>query len=662
MAVIHALCQSPDAQVVPPLITILSGSNLQVCEEAVIALSYLGEIALPGLIAALGVEQETIATPRVRRALLGMVPFPGEQLIAALADASEAQAEQIVTVLLTKGSDAAQILVTHLTHHDEDVQGYVRQTLTRMEGHVVVPALMEVIHHPSLRPAVEELLQLYKEEAVPQLVGLLGNPERGEAAASILLELGPMVLPSLVPGLDNPNSVAKERAQHILVDLVRRSPDVLSQVMRLFTLPLPPRAYEALLDVLTGELADVSISALLEGLENVYLIEGVSDAFVRLVQKKNSHSDNALQSLFVALDMEERRQGAKIVLVNTGENAVPGLINLIADPNQSLAQAAQEILRDFGIVAFPAIWAASNDLSNRPRREAALSTFRSMPTIEIKDGLIEHLLSDELEGISMALGLLLERIASEAILPRSDQQMIRALLEHLQTQNDSYATRRIIALLLLVGGSDVANQIAWGLYHYHDRPEHQQQLTQAFLLLGDVAEEVLLEMLHYRSTPPELLGEVVGVLGMMTPHQEVYEYTKAIGNPGIPIYQTNMTYPERQAVALRALGGLLAGGHLDSTTLQTRLAHSLYGSPEHELYSILLGKPYGPLITKLENDLRTAQYEHEKDRRQLVIQLAMMKHEQEQLKEEVHQLEAEKEQLEIANRRLQERLRQESQA
>ena len=257
-----------------------------------------------------------------------------------------------------------------------------------------------------------------------------------------------------------------------------------------------------------------------------------------------------------------------------------------------------------------------------------------MPTIEIKDGLIEHLLSDKLESISMALGLLLERIASEAMLPRADQEMIRALLEHVQTQSEEryFATRRIIALLLLVGGSDVANHIAWGLYHYYNQPGHQEQLTQTFLLLGKEAEEVLLEMMHYHATPPELLAEVVGILGMMVPHQDVYEYAKAIGYPGLPMFQTSMTYPERLAVALRALGGLLAGGHLNSSTLQDRQASSLYGSPEHELYSILLGKPYGPLITKLENDLRSAEYEYEKARRQLAIQLTLMQREKEEWK------------------------------
>ena len=169
-------------------------------------------------------------------------------------------------------------------------------------------------------------------------------------------------------------------------------------------------------------------------------------------------------------------------------------------------------------------------------------------------------------------------------------------------------------------------------------------------------------MMHYRATPAELLAEVVGILGMMVPHQDVYEYAKAIGYPGLPMFQTSMTYPERLAVALRALGGLLAGGHLNSSTLQDRQASSLYGSPEHELYSILLGKPYGPLITKLENDLRSAEYEYEKARRQLAIQLTLMQREKEELEEEIRQLEAKNQQLETTIRRLQDMLRQVPQA
>lgn len=652
MTLVHALGQYPDARVVPLLIAALASSYVQVYEEAVNALSSLGQVALPELIAALDVEEETLATPRVRRALLGMIPFPGEQLIAALAVGSEAQAEQIMAVLLAKGSEAAPVLVTSLVHPDERVQGYARRILTRMEGRIVVPALLEVLHYPTLRPAVEELLHRYSQEAIPPLVHLLGDPERGDVAAAILLDLGPAVLPSLVPGLDDANGAAQARARSIIVNLVHDDPDVLSHVVHLFSSPLPQRAREELLAVLTNELAEVSIPVLLAGLEDVYLLEGVSEAFARLIQKHSAQSDSALNGLFAALRIAERQRGARIVLANAGGEAVPSLINLIADSDQVLAQAARDILRDIGVAAFPAIWAASSDVSNRARREAALNTFRRMPSVEIKDGLVEHLMGDKLEDISMALGLLLERIADEASLPRANQEMIQALLEHVQTQGEERTTRRIIALLLLVGGSGVASHMAWGLYHYHEHPGHQEQLTQAFLLLGKEAEAVLLEMLRYRTASPQLLAEVVGVLGMMTPHPDVYEYVRGISTAAPSIYQTSMTPAERQAVALRALGGLLVGGHLSSSTLQSRLMSSLYGSAEHELYSVLLGKPYGPAITKLENDLRTAQYEYEKDRRQLVLQLGVLEHQKEVLEEENQQLEAQYQQLEATNRRL----------
>jgi len=272
--------------------------------------------------------------------------------------------------------------------------------------------------------------------------------------------------------------------------------------------------------------------------------------------------------------------------------------------------------------------------------------------MEIKDGLIGYLAGDEPQDISMSLGLLLERISGEAALSRQDQEMMRALLEYVQTQADERATQRIIALLLLVGGSDVASYIAWGLYHYADRPNHQERLVRMLLLLGEEAEETLLEMLRYRDTPAELLAEVVSVLGMMTPDQEVYEYARTIGNPASSIYQVDVAYPERQAIALRALGGLLAGGHLNSSTLQRRQASSLYGSTEHELYSVLLGKPYGPLITRLENEIRAAQYEHGKEKRELTIHMSLLERAKEELEEEYRELEERNLQLEAMNRRL----------
>src|SRR5262249_29242857 len=178
---------------------------------AVNALSSLGEMALDNLIAALDVDQETQVAVRVRRGIIGMVPFPGERLIEMLALVSDSPALPIMEIIFAKGSDAAQILVTYLAHPDQRVQEYLRHTLTRMEGHVAVPALLEVLHHPVLQPVVNELLHTYPQEAISQLVNLLGESERGDAAATLLAAFGVEALPALVSGWDDPSSIAQER-------------------------------------------------------------------------------------------------------------------------------------------------------------------------------------------------------------------------------------------------------------------------------------------------------------------------------------------------------------------------------------------------------------------------------------------------------------------
>src|SRR5258707_9334708 len=90
VAVVHALGQFPDERVVAPLLEMLVSTDALIYEGAINALSYLEDVALDGLIAALDVEPaEDSASAagrreierkmtRVQRALLGMANFPGE--------------------------------------------------------------------------------------------------------------------------------------------------------------------------------------------------------------------------------------------------------------------------------------------------------------------------------------------------------------------------------------------------------------------------------------------------------------------------------------------------------------------------------------------------------------------------------------------------------
>ncbi len=703
VAVVHSLGQFPDERVVTPLLDMLASSNPLIYEGAINALSYLEDVALEGLIAALDedatgkiqgdfseqqggwegeiseesstepptgfpgdavreddrrqVERERVLASRIERALLGMVHFPGERLLEVLGQGSDAQAQHIINVFLAKGTEAAQILVANLFHPNKRLQYYVRNTLSQMNGQLIVPALLEVLNHPepSWRAVITELLLKHPRMAIPPLVGLLDDDERGDAAEIMLLEFGPVVLPYLVPGLDALNNRAQERSQRIVLTLVQQMPELVYDVVQLFNLSPPQRAHEALLNLLTNELVDLSVPALLEGLEDAHLVGSVSEALVHLVNKGDSQSEIVLNDLLAALRMEQRRHGAQITLVQIGAQAVPGVGNLITDPDASVAQAAQSILCEMGVPAFSFIWAAHSDTSNRARRAAAHSIFRRMHTVVIKDELVQLLKSSEPDDISMALALLLERIHDEALQANGEHEMIPALLEHVQTHSDERASLRIIALLLLLGGNTVIEYLTQVLYDY---PNHQRLLAYAFLLLGEDGEEVLLEVLHDPEAATMLRAEAAGLLGILAPNVDIREYARMIGEYGIwagqSVGTSSVLHPDRLAISLRALGGLLVGGQWDVSELQNLRFRSKDRSAEQELYDILLGWRYSPQITMLENELQTEQEEHKKSVLQFTQQILSMRAHIDDMEQQLEQLHQEHgmrgEELEEANK------------
>src|SRR5579863_9411457 len=272
LALIDALGQSQDERAVAPLIGMLASSDPLFYEGAVNALSNLGDAACDQLITALDADQQSPVTLRVERALLGMTPFPGERLLAVYARGSDAQAQHVTNVFVAKGPEAAQLLVSNLFHPDRSVQTNVREAAGRIPGHVIVPALLDVIDHPdrNWRAVIAAYLLQNPQEAIPPLVNLLDDHQRGAAAQALLLEFGSAILPALVSGLDSLNSLAQERSRELVVELARQSPERLIDVVQLFahTPPPPQRAREALVNLLANELADISVPVLLEGLED----------------------------------------------------------------------------------------------------------------------------------------------------------------------------------------------------------------------------------------------------------------------------------------------------------------------------------------------------------------------------------------------------------
>jgi HEAT repeat protein len=716
VAVVHALGQFPDERVVSPLLDMLASSNVLLYEGAINALSYLEDVALDELIAALDVEppedvvseeqrreieQKSILATRVQRALLGMPHFPGERLLEVAGVGSDAQVKQVIEVFLAKGTEAAQVVVANLFHPDERIQRCVRSIAGEMSGQVIVPALLEALDHPEpgWRAMIAKFLLRYPREAIPPLVSLLDDFERGNSAEKILLAFGPEILPYLVPGLDALNNMAQERSQRIVVTLVQQTPELIYDVVQLFSLSPPQRAREALLNLLTNELVDLSVPALLGGLEDAHLVGDVSEALVCLVNfemglglseghappqtaatlrgplptpdgtasvrqdqrkyKDNARSEMVLNELLEALRVEERRHGAGITLIEVGAKAVPGVGNLITDRDPAVAQAAQNILTEMGVPAFAFIWAAHSDTSNRARREAARSIFRKMPTIVIKDELVQLLRSNEPDDITMAMTLLLERIHGEALLAHHDREMIPSLLEYVQAHGDEQASLRIIGLLILLDRNAIIDHVTQVLYDY---PNHHERIFHALLLLGEEAEEVLLEMLHDPDAPAILRAEAASLLGMVAPNVDIREYARMLGEYGLWAGQSvgrgSVLHPDRLAISLRALGGLLVGGHWDMIELQNLRLNSKERSAERELYDVLLGWRYGPHMTMLENELQTEQEEHKRNILKLSQQILDMQTHMSGLEHQLEQLNVEHgvrgEELDLANEKIKE--------
>jgi hypothetical protein len=383
---------------------------------------------------------------------------------------------------------------------------------------------------------------------------------------------------------------------------VRQSEDpqnVLREITQLFNPPPTQRAREVLLNVLSSELADVSLPVLLEGMDDAYLLESVSEVFVRLARKPSLYS-TVVDALLQALYSEHQRRGAATALIKIGAPVVAQVGELITDEDPAVAKIARDILREIGVPSLSFIWSAHSDTQHTDRRKAALEVFHKMRTETIKDELVSLLVSSDPDNVGMAVALLLERIHDEEIQRYADQVMVPELVEYLQMHGLEDTNLRVMALLLMLGEHTIVNYLVQTLDEY---PEHRNQLLYAFLLLGHEAEAVLQSMFANQNTSAELRAELATILGMMSAPEGVAAYAQNISMYGLAPKRSGALYPDQLAIGLRALGGLLAGGHWDIRTLQELRASSKAGSPEHELFSVLLGWRYASQVEQLQKEL-----------------------------------------------------------
>src|SRR5260370_33495062 len=99
-------------------------------------------------------------------------------------------------------------------------------------------------------------------------------------------------------------------------------------------------------------------------------------------------------------------------------------------------------------------------------------------------------------------------------------------------------------------------------------------------------------MLHDPDAPPLLRAETAGILGMLTPRMDIREYAKMLVEYGLWAGHsqgfTDVLQVDQLNVALRALGGLLAGGPWQAAEPPQLRTRSNERSPQREIYDILL--------------------------------------------------------------------------
>src|SRR5262249_8051514 len=158
-----------------------------------------------------------------------------------------------------------------------------------------------------------------------------------------------------------------------------------------------------------------------------------------------------------------------------------------------------------------------------------------------------------------------------------------------------------LALLLLLGERAIVDHLIQAL---DENPHHRKQFIYVLLLFGPKTQQLLLEVFRDADISAELRAEVAAVLGMVSAPDSVADYVSNISTYGMSSTRASILFPEQMAIALRALGGLLAGGYWNARKLQELRASTQEGNPAHELFNVLLGVRYSPQLAQLQQDLQ----------------------------------------------------------
>ncbi len=228
-AAASALGDLGDARAVAPLLALLDDEERRVNADvnAIIALGEIGDArAVPYLIGLL--EEDGPTRPARAAQALGRIGDPRavEPLIAALADCNEWAVDEIVIALGELGdARAVEVLVPLLKHGDTDVVEATAEALRKIGDERAVEPLI-ALARADLRgasgAAIEALGAIGDPRGVEVMIEALGarsRDERSRAAWEALPAMGETAVPALIEALGAEDSITRESAQHLLMEI-----------------------------------------------------------------------------------------------------------------------------------------------------------------------------------------------------------------------------------------------------------------------------------------------------------------------------------------------------------------------------------------------------------------------------------------------------------
>jgi hypothetical protein len=612
-----------DSRIVLTLLKVLARSGVlleKVYEEAIKGLSQLGEYAVDHLIEALNSPKETLLTKRVRQVLLKIEPFPCVKLLAIFADTRDAVVQQVMWVFIAKQQEAETIrfLVKRLLESSDDhpVFDNIQRTLTEMQPDCTMPYLIEVLGQPNWR-VIKPLLRTcpQPEIVLPLLVKDLADLRRYILAMEVLREEFdyPTVLPWLISGLENSNT--RQHTRWLIEKMARTyDGDLLPDIVHLFNPaiaqpePLPgplPEVQRTLQELLTTELAQESLPALVMGLAEPPLREGCTDSLVTLAHVQQ-RQELVLQAVLEALRHPSQRLGAHHTLVKCGPIAAQYVCELVRENDNDLVREARTILAEMDETAFPYIYQLARDPQHHAHAE---DIFQLISVETISKGLLACFASNDRQKEEMAFYLLAMGMDGENSSRPGSPSLTSALLaQTLEYSNSDVCLRTLSALLFFSHGrrSELAQQIVSTLTQASE--EHfRTEYMRILFLLGKDAVDPLGFAMNTPDLPEKVRLEMIGTLGTLAEDEQITEYVKilAAGSNGT----VNFLH---RALGLRALGGLLVGGIYNEKKLQEVLTDlSTRSKPQDraacEFFDVLLGKRNLPEIVRLHEVIKKQQ-------------------------------------------------------